>query len=408
MPGSIARILKDAQYLEPLANSILAYKQKLEEAEGKKELIKAIDDFNNYYNKQYRGGQQVNQPTVNVPTVTGDTTVPNTEVPQSLPFDKYFKTDNSKGLGSLNNQAPTDNMPITAGIFHKLFSNNPIPPQQTNIQSQTDTQQQGYDPSKNPADYIDFKDKMKIKAADILEKYMFDPRIKPEHLKAALDIINMKMPNEPYVPKIEHQTSNDFLFSFDEKGRQIGAPQQTKIKDSNGWKYDRDASNNPIVYTTGGKQYLRESDGISEKIHFLPEGQKIIIDNKDMNELLRELNISKLRGDLTSLQGQYKILDNKHKKTKDEDEKATIQEQKDNLMTGINANVVDIISNIEQKLPNVAATIRDYLSDERFRDNPAIIDETISKELGSAGAPPMIIKLAKDLVNATIFGQPKK
>lgn len=224
--GAFSKALKDAQYLQPLSQSLVNYKKKQDEARGRQALLELMDSLNQTRNQSYQTqyGDQISytpsrqneSPTGNVPNVDSGITeniaknniannmlagqkplqIPNNTTPE-LPFNRV-------GNRNITNQQP--NIIPTPKLSGDELSSLKTDKVET------------FNPSMNPADYRKATDNMRGKFSEIIGRYAQDPNISPEQLNQVLQLTQMGIPSAPVTPKYEYKEVDGTLIRVDDQG----------------------------------------------------------------------------------------------------------------------------------------------------------------------------------------------
>ena len=256
--GAFSKALKEAQYLQPLSQSIMNYSQKMKEEEGRKQLFGLMQNLQNQ-NKElftptdagttrstWEQTPVTNAPVVNQPPMQGPQLPFN---PRVLPNPNDLGDVQPKGMEPINNKPQAPEIPIEGNIQTEVLGD----------------YKPAFNPQTNPQDYNTAKQKAFSKIFETYQKGLTNENIDPQKLNALIDMYSKTgIPQAPVIPKKETKQLGDFAYTFDQYGNQIGAPTLTK-KDEGGWKFDRDASGNPIVSVVSGQQYMRKTKGNGEE-----------------------------------------------------------------------------------------------------------------------------------------------
>lgn len=228
--GAFSKAIKDAQYLQPLSQSLVNYKKKQDEAKGRQQLLTMLDQMNRVKQQNLQPRNAGFEPSTWEQTPSNNIVQPNAQnniAPTSTPELPY--NPNRWMNSQVNTVANMDVQPrpMESGGFTNSIQNNqpigkpeapPIP-----IEGNINTEVLGdykpeYDPSKNPGDYRTATNNIRGKFSEIIGRYAQDPNITPEQLNQVLQITQMGMPTAPVTPKYEYKEVNGTLIRVDDQG----------------------------------------------------------------------------------------------------------------------------------------------------------------------------------------------
>lgn len=297
MPGAFSRALKDNQYLKPLADSLLAYKQKLDEQEGRKKLLAIMDQLGNTTNHsfQIQGGG-----TSNVPSNIGGSNLPYNPINPAQNIQQENIPDLQNKLGTqtqgLNLNVP--NQPEVSPVLPSNilpFSNRDKRPDIVKPLTPVVKQPTTFDPKNNTGDYRQATDEIRSSFADILSKAILDPTIDTAKLDQVIKLAEQKIPSAPEPNKYRYEKVNDNLVRINEKTNEVVPVYENKQgkvdKEINnyvgedGYQYITFQKTDGTTYETKSKNKVRKTAGNNIKIDLGTKEEKW----GDVSNLITEL-----------------------------------------------------------------------------------------------------------------------
>ena len=215
--GAFSRALKDAQYLQPLSQAILNYKQKQQEEEGRKQLFAIMQELQNK-EKQY------SQP------ITQDVFTPDKgqfEVaPKSLlegvmrggsqntitPEGKTAFTD--KNTIPLQPNQVTPELPYTPKTRPEILKPGEIQQNMNKVET--------YNPAKNPADWNTYQNKMRPEISKVFTTMLTNPNIDQAKALQLADVFTkFGMQQAPVKPDVDYKEVDGNLLKINKTSGEV-------------------------------------------------------------------------------------------------------------------------------------------------------------------------------------------
>lgn len=272
--GAFSKALKDTQYLQPLAQSLIQYKQRMQEAEGRKQLLEIMQNAQKQTQEDFTSTPEVRQnvnPFEVAPTNKVDPTVTQPVVTPDYPFTP-------------RNIAPT--------------SRANVPPITTNSVNDpaTEITKQAFDPKTNPKDYETARTKAFTNIYDAYQKGLTNKNVDPQKLGALVDLFTKT--NIPEAPKtgtiVERDKEKDYYYKDPYTGKETLQIQGTgKKQDTQDYELD-EKTGEPKEYKLSNGQFAykkitKDNTGKIiktefDKLSFEPKGTSVTIINPNENK----------------------------------------------------------------------------------------------------------------------------
>jgi hypothetical protein len=188
--GAFSKALKNAQYLQPLAQSLVQYKQRMQEDEGRKQLlaiIQRLPEKSNEYFQRQEEQKATFEPNLEVQNRMDAIRTKRPQYPDGI-------TNNVEGIPT--SQGTTPIKPPTQVAVNQIGENKPA-----------------YDPSTNSSDYRTYLGKIMPEVANAITEGLTNKNIDPQTLMALTDVFTkFGMPQAPPTSTIEKWSPEDNVY----------------------------------------------------------------------------------------------------------------------------------------------------------------------------------------------------